>query len=399
MYGKPASHSNLIPSLTGMRAIGAGMVFFYHWLFNDPDQWSLIPRAFAREGYLGVAIFFALSGFLITTRYYEDLHSRRIGYGTFLWKRFVRIYPLYFVVLTLMVVLLGRPIGQPPSDVLSTFIQYSLTQALFPSMLLSGTATAWTLTIEGMFYLIAPPLMAWVGCDGCGFGQNSISIQSLRYMLMRSVVVCIVGIGCAILLSGLPAILPNTLLGSKQTYLMQYSIFGRLPDLLVGMVLGFVYLWRERLPIMLRHYIWLIWTGVTGILLGVVASNVLGGEVGSLLNRFFGICVAASSGLLVLGMSLDTSKVHLLTRVLGSRTLVYLGKLSYALYLIQLTEPLQWVYWIVLGSVEDRVVHSLLLYIIATAMCALLYEMVERPAQRWMMGWALLKIVRATPHS
>jgi len=240
--------------------------------------------------------------------------------------------------------------------------------------------------------------MAWVGRGKDRRGQDGAGIEPLLHVLARSATVCAVAIGCAVLLSWMPAMLPNTLLGAKQTYLMQYSIFGRLPDLLAGVMLGFVYLWRDRLPIVLRHHTWLIWTGVAGLILGVVASNVLGGEVGSLPNRFFGICVAASSGLLVLGVSLDTGRTHLLTRVLGSRTLVYLGKLSYALYLIQLTEPVQWVYWIVLGGVQDRVVHGLLLYIIATAMCALLYELVERPAQRWLAGWAPLKTARASPY-
>lgn len=148
-----------IASLTGLRAIAAGMVFFYHWLFDTPQSWSLIPRAIVAHGYLGVAIFFALSGFLITVRYKDALRERRISYGHYLLKRFVRIYPLYLFVFLVFVALPGRPLGFAPDSPLRYFVGLTLTQAFFPPLYLSGVSTAWTLTIEELFYFVAPGLM------------------------------------------------------------------------------------------------------------------------------------------------------------------------------------------------------------------------------------------------
>jgi peptidoglycan/LPS O-acetylase OafA/YrhL len=361
-----------------MRAVAAGMVFFYHWLFTVPNQWDLIPRALVREGYLGVTVFFALSGFLITTRYFNDLRERKISYGSYLIKRFARIYPLYFFVMTFMVVALGRPIGQPPADAWSAIVNYTLTQALFPSLLLSGTATAWTLTIEEAFYLLAPVLMKCL----MPVEPHTASPSLLWRLLMRTSLVISLAFGIAIALSFIPPILSNTLLGAKVTYLLQYSPFGRLPDLIIGMLLGVIYVNRERLP-RLHGYSWLlIWVGVVGTGIGIVLTNVIGGEIGSYANRAVTFMVAITCGISVLGMALDSSNRNLITRVLGSRPLVYLGKLSYGLYLIQLTEPCQWVYWILLGSIEDRVIRAVLLYGAATLMCAVLYALIEHPAQR-----------------
>ena len=106
-------------------------------------------------------IFFALSGFLITIRYYPALSQGQLGYGAYLAKRFIRIYPLYAGVLTLFVIAFGRPENMMPQDTPGFIAVYTLTQALFPKLVHIGTTVGWTLTVEVLFYLIAPPLMHW----------------------------------------------------------------------------------------------------------------------------------------------------------------------------------------------------------------------------------------------
>lgn len=113
----------IIPAITGIRAVAAGMVFFYHWFFHYVETLPLLIRAPFEVGYVGVPIFFALSGFLIVVRYADDLATGRVGYGRYLWKRFARIYPLYLFILTFLVLAFGRPVQVVPTDFRGIFRQ------------------------------------------------------------------------------------------------------------------------------------------------------------------------------------------------------------------------------------------------------------------------------------
>ena len=391
-----------IASLTGLRAIAAGMVFFYHWLFDTPQSWSLIPRAIVAHGYLGVAIFFALSGFLITVRYKDALRERRISYGHYLLKRFVRIYPLYLFVFLVFVALPGRPLGFAPDSPLRYFVGLTLTQAFFPPLYLSGVSTAWTLTIEELFYFVAPGLMRLFSGSrtrtwGC------------------ALLVGLVAIGLAWALSRMPALVPDFIFGAPLTYLLPHSIFGRLPDFLAGMVAGLLFLHRskpalspvpvgggvrpplpflrERVPMTqviggegrLWPYTW-----ATLLVLAIVACEASGASTGSWLNRFLEFGVATSSAGLIFSLACDEARTNLLSRLLGSRLMAYLGKVSYALYLIQLTEPSQWLYYVgiqlqyknMFGSELGRIPNALALYLAATLISMVLFHLIEQPAQR-----------------
>ncbi len=77
------SRNAKIPALTGLRAVAASLVFFYHCFFQYVDELPLWLGALFNVGYVGVPIFFALSGFLITLRYLDDFGEGKIGYGRF----------------------------------------------------------------------------------------------------------------------------------------------------------------------------------------------------------------------------------------------------------------------------------------------------------------------------
>jgi peptidoglycan/LPS O-acetylase OafA/YrhL len=133
----------------------------------------------------------------------------------------------------------------------------------------------------------------------------------------------------------------------------------------------------------------LIWTGIVGAFAAILALDVIGGEPGAPLNHALDLGVAFFGSCLILGLACDCSRSrpNLVTRVLASPVMVYLGVISYALFLIQLTEPCQWLYWILLGEmlgIENRIVRAILLYAMTTALAAILYKLIERPAKRWL---------------
>lgn len=150
------NNKQFFPALTGFRAIAAWMIFIYHF-FPFKNANHSYPKWIADiiwEFHFGVDMFFVLSGFLITYRYFDDTPIR---FKKYMINRVARIYPMYFLI-TLLVFIVGY--FQTGSWTLDTTIQailsFTMTKALFSDYFLSGIPQGWTLTLEEMFYLTAP---------------------------------------------------------------------------------------------------------------------------------------------------------------------------------------------------------------------------------------------------
>jgi peptidoglycan/LPS O-acetylase OafA/YrhL len=81
-----------IHSLTALRFFAAlWVVLFSYWpKLAGADVPSIVER-----GYLGVELFFILSGFILCHVYLRGFGEQRFSYGSFLWNRLARIYPLH----------------------------------------------------------------------------------------------------------------------------------------------------------------------------------------------------------------------------------------------------------------------------------------------------------------
>jgi peptidoglycan/LPS O-acetylase OafA/YrhL len=144
------------PALDGLRAVAATMVVIVH--FGGPT-WSRLT------GWIGVHVFFVLSGFLITTLLLREEEARgRISLWRFYVRRLARIWPVYFVVLAVVAILeLAR--GQYESSGLAGVMPYYL--SFMGEYAGPGPhGQMWTLGIEQKFYLLWPllafPFMAAV---------------------------------------------------------------------------------------------------------------------------------------------------------------------------------------------------------------------------------------------
>ena len=82
--------------LTALRFLAAAWVVVYAF-WPDLDV-GVLPHAVAK-GYLGVEVFFVLSGFILCHVYLEAFGTRRSDYGGFLWARLARVYPLHLFTL------------------------------------------------------------------------------------------------------------------------------------------------------------------------------------------------------------------------------------------------------------------------------------------------------------
>lgn len=105
--GVPVVHPGTqIRALTGLRAIAATMVVLLHFqrlLAPYLDQWPFL-RSIISSGWLGVDLFFVLSGFVIARSYLDDMGARpRVaGVVRFLVNRFARVWPAWAMVTVFM---------------------------------------------------------------------------------------------------------------------------------------------------------------------------------------------------------------------------------------------------------------------------------------------------------
>lgn len=142
-----------IAGLDGLRALAVLLVVADHFAANiwrqtyALDVWWLRTPVF-RYGWSGVDLFFVLSGFLIGGQLWRERQRRgSIRFGRFFFRRAMRIWPLYFATLLLMLWQAGR--------VKPVLADWLLVSNYFPT----PYARSWSLSTEEMFYLAVPVLV------------------------------------------------------------------------------------------------------------------------------------------------------------------------------------------------------------------------------------------------
>ncbi len=147
-----------IPALTGYRAIAAWSVFVYHFFPLKNTNYPEWSRNFVSSFHIGVDLFFVLSGFLITYRYYNN---SPIDFKKYIVNRIARIYPMYFILtLAVFFVFYFNNHSWSTEKTKELILNLTLTKALFKDYFLSGIPQGWTLTLEEIFYFSAPVFYA-----------------------------------------------------------------------------------------------------------------------------------------------------------------------------------------------------------------------------------------------
>jgi peptidoglycan/LPS O-acetylase OafA/YrhL len=160
-----------IGQLTGVRFVAAAWVMLYHFQVPLATLGLLVPvvHELLRVGRLGVDLFFALSGFILTHTYLTKLGPQLTWPRSrhFLWLRLARIYPVHFVMLNVagLAVLAQATFGSSdagsrdwlnPIDYLK---QVLLIHEWGPSPQRGWNFPAWSLSMEWLAYLLFPLLV------------------------------------------------------------------------------------------------------------------------------------------------------------------------------------------------------------------------------------------------
>ncbi len=302
LLAKSTEPDRYVPALTGVRALAAYLVFLHH---HNPALPGTFANRVLTQGYIGVSVFFVLSGFLIYHRYADDYFGQKNwSWRRYVQNRFARIFPLYIVLLFATFatnLVMGRAMSW------SVFVlNITLLKGFSETYKFSGIAQSWSLTVEICFYLLAPYL--FVALRRWGVIVLTVSLLSVGILL------------CAVFWQ-----LP---------FMLFYTFFGRAFEFLVGMWLA--RRWQKNQLPTVRF--------ATGIGLFLISVSVLwqsyspqfltnptaliGSEVIT-----YNTVLPITIGLLFVGLFCEESRLKLL---LSQPVMQALGRSSYAFYLIHI---------------------------------------------------------------
>jgi peptidoglycan/LPS O-acetylase OafA/YrhL len=156
-HDNPRLVQDRLPSGDGLRAVAAGLVFLHHASFLTGTTTSSRAGTFFARFDIGVAVFFALSGLLLTRPYAAALldGDRLPDWRRFYRRRFVRIVPAYWVALTATYLWL-RPESATTASGVDRVLHYLFLQIYPANTFQKGISPAWTLAVEMSFYASLP---------------------------------------------------------------------------------------------------------------------------------------------------------------------------------------------------------------------------------------------------
>jgi peptidoglycan/LPS O-acetylase OafA/YrhL len=373
------------PALTSLRFLAALLVFLFHFPPTGAF-WDVL----AGEGHVGVGIFFVLSGFLITLRYSATVARGEMRFRDYFIRRAARILPLYYAIFFLCLALTK---GDAPTR--SLLPELTLTHALFGEALHEFVIpTSWSLTVEELFYALAPLVYLAVAAAQRRRPHTPLLAAGL---VLAAVTLFLAAVGGAIWI-GLDGRGPAFV--REPYHLAVHTLFGRFYDFAIGAfaALAFASPAGERLRATFARPLLGLLVSAAGALLIVVAQRGMHLEGGIESVHWvrmwrWEVLLAPGAGLVILSLTLAANP---LTRLLAREPFVYLGKVSYALYLVQSSPLGKGLFYRVLPHHGYRTLAAL--YLGMTLVSAALYELIEEPARTLILRWTGLERPAATPH-
>ena len=337
-----------IKSLDGIRGLAAIMVVFFH---------SPVPAFRFQFGWAGVNLFFILSGFLITRILLNTKHQPfKLYLRNFYVRRALRIFPLYFFYLLLSVFFLfvigsmflnkDIPIHQGIADfknnyaflltytynfeaVFNFFLEKSYTNSVFFGHL-------WTLSVEEQFYLIFPFAVYFLPTQIlkkiCLAFIVLIPILRLLFVLIaKSRINDLFWIGDVLYVSTIFQ-LDTLSLGDLLALFDLKSILKNARFYLAGLIIAMIIIGAVHLHL-LKSY----WMGTQYSSLGFDAPvyHLLTQTPNEIINNRYAYSIPLINFAFALLMALAINR-KILTRFFENKVLVYLGKISYGIYICHL---------------------------------------------------------------
>jgi len=289
-----------IEQLTFTRFLAAISIVIYHYAKHVfPFNHNSVEFIF-RQANIGVSYFFILSGFVMIIAY---KNKGKIEFRKFIKRRFARVYPVFFLAIIILLIyytILGKPI-----DYKGLLLNITIIQSWVPGKALSFNTPGWSLSVEMFFYLCFPFLF-----------NHFYKKYTFKKLIFPVLVLFIVSQIVLHLLryssfyDGYP---------SNSHDLTFFFPLMHLSEFLIGNLAGLFFI-RE---IKVKNYD----LQITGLLIVIlillkfnIGINFHNGMMGFLFIPLI-ILISANNGYL--------------TKVSNNKFLVFLGELSYSIYILQ----------------------------------------------------------------
>tara|TARA_B110000977_G_scaffold200543_1_gene291485 strand:+ start:682 stop:2643 length:1962 start_codon:yes stop_codon:yes gene_type:complete len=330
-----------IPHIDGLRTLAVLSVFLFH--LDVPG---------IEGGYLGVDVFFVISGYLITQIIKEASEQRRLSFTNFYARRIRRLFPALFVVMV-MSTIVGVFVLSPErlielahsgiAAVLSVSNFYFLSQSGYFDAA-SDTQVflhTWSLAVEEQFYLVWPVLISIV-----------VALLTKQLQLMMIIFLCLAGTGMSFV----------------ATIYDPSMAFYATPFRLAEFSLGAVLCWLSPTT---KVSVWIV-EGIVLIALSILLlSFVLIGADSVFPGYIFFFPCFATATLIFMGKDSWIAR-----GLLGNALMSYVGRISYSLYLYH------WpviIYYKYLVTPTLTPADQLIVFVIAFVLSIVSHQLVETP--------------------
>jgi peptidoglycan/LPS O-acetylase OafA/YrhL len=344
--------ANYFPALTGIRAISAYLVFIHHYHSFPQEVLGQVAFRILKEAHIGVSIFFVLSGFLITYRYF---HLEIFSFKKYIINRIARIYPVYFT-LTLLTFLINPDSFKDSYIVL--LLNLTFLRGFFHQYLFSGVAPGWSLTVEETFYITAPLIFYLIR-------------KHISWVMISPVILLFLGY---LFVDFFQKVNFHGFISSN-SFMLLYTFFGRSFEFFIGIALAMFYS-KNNEPIKGFKYTFI---GVLMIGACMTGMAYFSGETFQYgifhpAGIFINNVILPLTGVSLLFYGLLKEKT-LLSIFLSSSIMVKLGKSSYIFYLIHMG--------IVSATLMRISQNHLFLFISLNAISLLMYKYYEEPLNHY----------------
>jgi len=352
---------NRIDALTGIRGIAALWVLLHHLVSQYPLQGKLpvLVEHIAEKGWLGVDLFFILSGFVIAYVHHKDFATQVTGntMKQFMVKRIARIYPVHLLTtLSLVPIYFGAKWAFGYDSPVNAF---SLEKLLYSVSLTNGfgfhdslgwNAPSWSVSSEFLAYLAFPFLAALLL-------RKQLSAL-LCFALIAVIFIITTSIGWV--------------LTDKNSYIAgwEWVSVRVLSEFIFGMLIFQLYRLNFKAP----FWLFAILSALVIVYMSVINAH----------SRWDWVMVL-TFGVLIYSL---TNSEHGVSRFLASANMKYLGEISYSIYLCH------GVVFMVFNSALPKLLPSgeglfllipILIYVVLTLIVAhFMYKLVEIPAQAYL---------------